>query len=69
MDDKLDNNPEVMAGVAMTMAHERHLLRRKAAESKETARTQSPGSGLFTAIVVVAVLVGTLVLMLFMNSG
>ena len=65
MNDKLSENPEIMAGVAMSIARERAALRDKA----ELGEEQATKGTLLTAIVVIAVLVGTLVLMLFMNSG
>ena len=65
MNDKLSENPEIMAGVAMSLARERAALRDKAEQGEERATKGT----LVTAIVVIAVLVGMLVLMLFMNSA
>ena len=69
MNDKLDENPEIMAGVAMSIAKERHALQRKAAEARGTASQSSTGSGLLTALVVVGVLIGTLAFMIYMGTG
>jgi hypothetical protein len=65
-DRKLEESPEVMAGVAMSLAREREALRKKAEEAREAG---NGGSDVLTAIGVVVVLVGTLALMLFMNKA
>ena len=65
MNDKLGENPEVMAGVAMTLARERAALREKAEANEE----EFGKSGAVTAVVVIVVMVATLALMLFMNAG
>ena len=65
VNDKLGENPEIMAGVAMSIAREHAALRDKAERGEE----QATKGTLVTAIVVIAVLIGTLVLMLLMNSA
>ena len=65
MNDKLGENPEIMAGVAMSLARERAALREKHEEKQE----ELGNSGVWTAVVVIAVMVATLALMLFMNAG
>lgn len=66
MNDEIRENPELMAGVAMSMAaRERAALEERAREGAEAS-----GKGtMVTAFVVIAVLVATLALMLFMNNG
>lgn len=65
MNDKLGENPEIMAGVAMSLARERAALREKADQAEET----SSKGGAITAIVVVVLLIGTLALMIAMNPA
>ncbi len=65
---KFEENPKLMAGVAMSLAREREELRKRAGEVGEAAEKEAKG-GIVTAIAVVVVLVGTLALMLFMNSA
>ena len=67
MNDKPGRSPEVMAGVAMAMARERAELRENAEEASERSEVAQKG-GVVTALIVVAVLIGTLTLMLLLGK-
>ncbi|MEM8972971.1 MAG: hypothetical protein AAGD43_13000 [Pseudomonadota bacterium] len=65
MNDQLGDNPEALAGAAMMIQREHAKLREKA----EAVEEKKGGSEIITGIVVVAVMIATLALMMFMNSG
>ena len=65
MNDQLGDNPEALAGAAMMIQREHAKLR----EKTEAIEEKKSGSEVLTGVVVVVVMISTLALMMFMNSG